>query len=635
MNLRLDTYRSKAFYIALGVIAAIYGIFSYLTPFQYDDLAFLGGYMSYTGGSTSFDMGAYVDMCREIRNFDNGRLANILDLLVVLCMPKWLFAVITGVVTAGMFYFLTLFVTRQHASIRHVSRFGTLAVIWAVSMVAFPWRNNILVPDYTLNYLYATFFNLWFIDALSSSVHANRSQWAYIPYCLLALIAGAFHEGFSAPIAAGLAVYAATKRFRMPASWWMLCIVYAIGAVLAMSSPGIWLRAGRELGYTPSATWIQTLLFITPLASLALILLILAVAIPSLRHRMHIPYRSMTYCICAVAMVVSTAMCFILPAKPRNGWLPEVMAIVAVAPAAISYRSMTYCICAVAMVVSTAMCFILPAKPRNGWLPEVMAIVAVAPAAISLLPGGFDRHAAVKTLYALIFAATCLFMANVLRWQYFFYKQDATIHALIEQSTDGTVAAVKTLYALIFAATCLFMANVLRWQYFFYKQDATIHALIEQSTDGTVYYDVFPPEEMPKTVLFQPIQATWIHSFQIISVNNCDTTQRLIAVVPTALRNLRLSDAKPVSRDSGIYAFRNILLGIGHSSSMPQHDASSANGQRNVTGTLRIDTSSGESHTAFTDGFRFISAEGDTLFYLRPAISKIHGDIVSASWENL
>lgn len=541
MNLRLDTYRGKAFYIALGVIAAIYGVFSYLTPFQYDDLAFLGGYMSYTGGSTSFDMGAYVDMCREIRNFDNGRLANILDLLVVLCIPKWLFAVITGVVTAGMFYFLTLFVTRQHASIRHVSPFGTLAVIWAVSMVAFPWRNNILVPDYALNYLYATFVNLWFIDALSSSLHANRSQWAYIPYCLLALIAGAFHEGFSAPIAAGLAIYAATKRFRMPASWWMLCIVYAIGAVFAMSSPGIWLRAGRELGYTPSATWIQTLLFITPLASLALLLLILAAAIPSLRHRMHIPSRSMTYCICVVAMVVSTAMCFILPAKPRNGWLPE-----------------------------------------------VMAIVAVAPAAISLLPGGFDRH-----------------------------------------------AAVKTLYALIFAATCLFMANVLRWQYFFYKQDATIHALIEQSTDGTVYYDVFPPEEMPKTVLFQPIQATWIHSFQIISVNNCDTTQRLIAVVPTALRNLRLSDAKPVSRDSGIYAFRNILLGIGHSTAMPQHDASSANGQRNVTGTLRIGTSSGERHTAFTDGFRFISAEGDTLFYLRPAISKIHGDIVSASWENL
>lgn len=521
--------------IALIIIGAIYCIFSYLTPFQYDDYAFLGGYLAYSDGDTAFDWRHFGNMCLEIRNFDNGRLANILDLFVVLCVPTWLFAICTGAVTAGLFLYLTRFV-RELGS--RMSAFAILTMIWAVSMVAFPWRNNILVPDYALNYLYSTFLTLWFLSCANKcqkSEILNRRQ--LVGYCILALVAGAFHEGFSAPVMAGMAAYALSRRCQMRRSWWTVTVAYAIGTAFVCSAPGIWLRAGRELAAGHQASWISAMVMTLPLAVGAVIALASVAIIPSWRHRFHHLWQSQIYVVSAVAMAISMLLWLMLTPNPRNGWFAEVLAVIVLFPIILS------------------------------WLSDK------------------ESHC---------------------RW--------------IRPASIG-----------IFAATCVLMGAVLKWQYFFYQQDREIHSLIESSTDGTVYYDVFPPETLPKYVLFQPIQATWIHSFQIVSINNCDRSGRLISVVPTALRDFRRSAAAAINETPGLYAYDNIILST---DSLHRATASATNGQRNAMGRMELTTSSGERHSVMIEGFRFVTAEGDTLYYLRHTLPTLSDKIIRARWED-
>jgi len=531
MNLRQQISSVTIFRIALCVIAVIYGIFSYLTPYQYEDYALLGGYLSYNGGDYGFDWGAYLDMYREMRELDNGRLANILDLMVVLCMPKWIFAILTGLATAGMFCFLTVFIRRSQP---RTSQFAVLAILWAVSMVAFPWRDNILVPDYSLNYIFASFFNLWFLRIITSVRHEHNLT-DLIGGCTAALIAGAFHEGFSIPVTLGLLGYAILHRNTLNPSWWILLTVYISGTAFIMTSPGIWLRANREIATISPYGWQHILLFIVPLASIALVTTLCAYLIPSIKRRI--------------------------------GYL---------------LHSQIFIVSLTAMTVSMAMCLLLHANPRNGWLPEIMAAIVLGSLCIRFIP---------------------------------------------PRITNSTATAIAS--AIIFIATCIFMANVLKWQYFFFRQDQEIHALISESPDGTVYYDVYPPEQLPLTALFQPAHATWTHSFQMAALNQGAHKHPFISVVPTALRDFRLEGAQPIDGIPGLYIHRGILVDTNGYEDC--YDVITDNRQRNVTGYMNITTSKGETYTTFIDGFRFISAEGDTLFYLRPS-TQPQGNIITATW---
>lgn len=535
------TYRHKhtdrLLLIGIAIIGAIYSVFSYLTPFQYDDYAFLGGYLAYTDGVPTFEWDSFRSMCLEIRNFDNGRLANILDLFVVLCVPKWIFAICTGIVTAGLFLLLTHFVSRLSNLQWHTATFPILTLIWAVSMVAFPWRDNILVPDYALNYLYSTFLTLWFLACASRCQQSAISRWKLIGWCILAIVAGAFHEGFSMPVMAGMVVYAMTRRFRLHRSWWAVVTAYAIGTILVCSSPSIWLRAGREITTVHQSDWISTLSTMIPLALVAIVVLVPITVIPAWRRRFH------------------------------HLWLSQV-----------------YVVSTVGMAVSVALCYLLTPLPRNGWFAEVLSVIVLFPIALS-----------------------------------------SKVNPIVRKG-------IRASSIILFSATCVFMAGVLKWQHFFYLQDRQIHSLIEKSEKGNIYFDVFPPENMPKHVLFQPTQSTWVHSFQIVSINNCARNRQLIAVLPTALRGFRMAEAVPVSNPPGLYTYNSILIDSNPRIIPSRQHAFADNGQRSSTGQMEITTDSGKKLNVLVDGFRFISSEGDTLFYLRYPLPSLTDTIIRARW---
>ena len=526
--------------IALGLITVIYALFSYWTPFQFDDMLFLGGYLEYSGRDSAFDWNPFFNMCMEIRNFDNGRLANILDLLVVLCVPKWIFAAITGIVTAGMFYFLSVIIADLPVWQRKPDRLFLLSVTWALSMIALPWRNNILVPDYSLNYLYASFFNLWFIRLVSASEESRPRSLSLAFGCLIALTAGAFHEGFSVAVGLGLVTYAATRRLRLSSSWWALSISYSIGTLFVITAPGIWLRAGRELGALSQGTAMQTLFFVTPLALIAFITLITMILVPSLRQRFAALISSQAYMISAIAMTASWIMCFIVDPKPRNGWWPELLAIIVFLTPCISY---------------------MPLK----WVQS--------------------------------------------RW-------------------------LKWSSMVLFVLTCLFMSNVIKWQHFFDRQHSQIMSLMQQSPTGTTYFDIFPPEHLPKSVLFQPVRSTWVHGVQLYWVNNLQKG-RLLALVPTALKGMRMDDAVAIDGTPGMYTYHGILIDTGISHSPEDYNMIGENGHRNITRPMTIVTSDGEIYDVLTESHRFVTDEGDTLFYVRPPLPDLDKQIISATWHEL
>lgn len=521
------------FRIGIGVIAIVYTLFSYLTPYQWDDLRFLGMYLDYNEGDYSFKFSAFIDTCVDVRLTDNGRLANILDILIVTFVPKWLFSICTGLVTAGIYWFLTKFVQLVTNRMHGFSDFMVLTVIWAISLVAFPWRDSIMIPDFSLNYLYSTFFSLWVIYIANASENNKRlNVLKTAALCIVALIAGMFHEGFSAPVLGGLGVYALLKRFHLPLSWWIIVCAYALGTIFVLSSPGILGRVDNEIGgiQIQHHDWIYKTFLILPLPFLSAVVMAVMLSQPKLRRRLIGLFKHQIYVLASVGLIISAAMCYVLNALPRYGWFASVLSVVVL-------------------------------------LPMVLATV---PYRFSV---GKD---------------------------------------------------VRILSYILFLCVSVLMCNVLRWQYFFCQQDQEIHALIDQSADGTVYYDVFPPEHLPKIALYQPVRHTWVYSLQMGDVSRVKRSSKLIAVVPTALRNLRRHKIATHGTDeTDIFLYKNLILG-------KYDNAQPVLAHRKM---MQLKTEAGNEYKVKVRcGFPFVSVEGDTLMYFRHPLVDLQEEIVEAHW---
>ncbi len=519
------------FRIGIGVIAIVYTLFSYLTPYQWDDLRFLGMYLDYNEGDYSFNFSAFIDTCVDVRLTDNGRLANILDILIVTFVPKWVFSICTGLVTAGIYWFLTKFVMTVTNRMHGFSDFMVLTAIWSISMVAFPWRDSIMIPDFSLNYLYSTFFSLWIIYVANGCENNRRSNVLKTAgLCIVALIAGMFHEGFSAAVLGGLGVYALSRRFRLPLSWWMTVCAYTLGTIFVLSSPGILYRVDNELSGMQHHDWIYKTFLILPLPFLTVVFMAVMLSIPKLRRRLNRLFKHQIYVLASVGLILSAAMCYVLNALPRYGWFPS-----------------------------------------------VLSVVVLLPMVLALMPHRFS-----------------------------------------------IAKSVRIFSYILFVGVSVLMCNVLRWQYFFCQQDKEIHALIDQSADGTVYYDVFPPEHLPKVALYQPVRHTWVYSLQMGDVSRVKRSGKLISVVPTSLQNIRHHELETnVTDNTDIFLYKNLILG--------KYDNTQPVLAHQKMMQLKTDAGN-EYNVKVRFGFPFVSVEGDTLMYYRHPLVDLQEEIVEAHW---
>ena len=224
------------------LISAIYAVMEWFTPFQYDNLMFDATYLIYSGGSSDFSLDAYMKYIDRIKDVDNWRLANILaPASTIILDSKLIFSILCGLCMGLNAYLGAWFAEGD----RRPSA-GTIVAVWALMIIALPWRNNLLTGDYALNYIFGatlSLVTLWFIV---QSLRRNR-WWLECSTMLMCLLTGLWHEGFAIPLSVGIVCYIAVRRAKLPERIWFYAVVNAVTAVVWVVFSRQHERVGREL----------------------------------------------------------------------------------------------------------------------------------------------------------------------------------------------------------------------------------------------------------------------------------------------------------------------------------------------------------------------------------------------------
>lgn len=123
-------------------------LLAYLTPYAFDSNVFEAEFLDKVSGGNL--LGGYWEYINTVRLNDNWRLAQIISPLLTLYIPKWLTALVTGIAAALTLYILTRLIL-QSMSTRQQRCLQALT-LWAI-LLFLPWRNNMLVCIFTLNYV--------------------------------------------------------------------------------------------------------------------------------------------------------------------------------------------------------------------------------------------------------------------------------------------------------------------------------------------------------------------------------------------------------------------------------------------------------------------------------------------------
>lgn len=364
--------------IELLFVTLVYSVFAWLVLPQADDLKLAGGYRALgTDGSMSLSgLWEYAEMLRRV---ENGRLAQVLVAPAVLWLPRWLFALLTGITVAAMFRLMTAL-----SNIKKELRAGVLDLVWAASLVLMPWRDNIMLTSFLLNYLYPGTLLLLSLYLITK----QQGKLAVVVAVLSGFAAAWGHEACGLSMCAGLVVYIGTNKGRVKKKWWALLIASIAGTALVASAPAMWERVERTVNDKDA---IQVIIQI--ITRLPAVCLMIAMALFSrLKHQT------------------------MAEAVRRN-------------PAGV--------VCFVGAMAGAVIVLCVDAAPRAAWFAEMMALTTLV---VMIAPLLKNSKLAQIVNFAGNIAAICilLLMIRVLGQQYTLYKQHIRIEQEMQQSPTGT-----------------------------------------------------------------------------------------------------------------------------------------------------------------------------------------------------
>ena len=315
---------SKNFSAYLVAAVTIVMVAAYLVyPYAVDDW----GYMSTFRSAAGIGDGAWpLDRAWRWMPFHwlhvNGRTANFLAGLFLGFLPKWLVSTLCGVAVGAM---LAL-VLRLGGVWRRVGRQSVACAVVAVIMVVFPWWDWMFSVDLNFNYVLATAIALGFMWTLQTSV--RFPLWLL---CLWGIMAGAVHEACGMPLAAGIIWSLLVNRtgwkdlgrpLRTPLLFFMA------GALIAITSPGIWGRFFSG-GYTPpDGTPAEILLVSAPLTLIVFAVFIVMLLFPGGRRHIFRLMKGVGGCF-AVASAGSLFFCAMGGTMGRSGGFSQAFALIA------------------------------------------------------------------------------------------------------------------------------------------------------------------------------------------------------------------------------------------------------------------------------------------------------------------
>lgn len=318
--------------LVLITIAILYGLLSYWTPRQFDDYMFMGVYRQY---AHNFDLGAWADYFSEIRNNDNCRLSNALAAPLLLFSPfrevlPWL----TGIMVAAMVWAVCRFSDISSSSGR------MLAVVWAVLVIFLPWRNNLFVADYALNYIYGDIVTFAAIGISIRGMQRGYTPGRFAASLFIVAIAGAWHEGFALTSIAGLIAASATLRKKL--NWQSIIVIttYTASALIFFLSPGMMGRMVRE---HTSAAPAYTFKLIADLSLVIITLGYISIMLTSAsgRARLRQLWREPAFAVFFWAMILGSIISIMVTHTARTAFYPELCAAIVFLSAAAPLVSRT------------------------------------------------------------------------------------------------------------------------------------------------------------------------------------------------------------------------------------------------------------------------------------------------------
>lgn len=316
--------------IVLLTIALIQTLYMLWTPWQYDDLWFLSTYLEYNDYDPSFDLGKFIETRLFYRQTDNGRLANDIDLLVVLTCPRWLFAIVTGIITAGLFYLMSRLVIIISGRDTQPLMPVLVVMLWGLIVRYVHYRFLVSFADLYLNYFYSAFFILLTIVTLNKATTATMPKWQLAGSMLAAFIAGWFHEGLSAPLMAAIVLWACIKHFRLPRQWWAIAIAFTLGFLIVITAPGIHLRAERTI-WDNITDWdsVKISFEYTLILAIVFALLFIFIALTPQGRQIYRPLiKEQPFILLIVTYAVAIVVAIITPPSVRAAWLPNILSFV-------------------------------------------------------------------------------------------------------------------------------------------------------------------------------------------------------------------------------------------------------------------------------------------------------------------
>lgn len=216
----------------------------WVTPLYGDDLCFIKDYAAHTG-SNELTIRGICDFFVYNWHTENGRIPNLLFVTpFVMAFGRHAGAFILAIFATGMVAETALLSARIVGRPRVAG--SHLAFVWAVSTATLSWYNNCFLASHALNYVLPTWMMLWLVRLVILTSEHKISGWRLALTAFFALLCGWMHEGCSAMLLGGLGLWIISRKFRMPASTWIVVAMVAVGFALTMSSPMIWMRVSLE-----------------------------------------------------------------------------------------------------------------------------------------------------------------------------------------------------------------------------------------------------------------------------------------------------------------------------------------------------------------------------------------------------
>ncbi|MDE7442664.1 MAG: hypothetical protein K2M65_00705, partial [Muribaculaceae bacterium] len=218
--------------VVIAVMGMAYGIMSLMMPLLGDDMGYAHNYFTNYQGVADLPL----IMGRHWYHV-NSRMADMLNSVWFGMIPRWMLALMCGLMVVGYFQ-----LTARCAHIKSASGRTILATLLVFTM---PWWDSFFLFVCQFNYVWSSVMVLFILGFVTARINLiGWWQWVAVP---VALIAGWMHEAAGLPAAFGLMVWMVTCHKLVslsPARGWSI-VTFCIGAAMSATSPASWNRAAH------------------------------------------------------------------------------------------------------------------------------------------------------------------------------------------------------------------------------------------------------------------------------------------------------------------------------------------------------------------------------------------------------